>query len=671
MPVRAHSFDVFDTLLVRTLARPDDVLWAAAERVVPPGPQRQEVLAEVVRRRVAADHATVRASGRDAVPLAEFIATLDLSDLGLDAAALGVAELAVEREMTRPVSAGRERVQAARATGLRVLFISDMYLPRAVIEELLLGAQIARPGEPVYVSGELGLSKRTGRLFDHVLAQEGLAPDELLHHGDDPVTDLAMPRRRGIGVAPMLGAKLTRLEETALEPTGPPVALRARLAGASRAARVAAGGEHGRDAAISALGADVVGPVLTAFVAWMLEQARADGVERLYFVARDGQALLRVAERIRRPGDPELRYLYGSRKAWMLPSVTRADAESLAWLPVPPMVPHVVGTFLRRLELEPAEVAGPLAAHGLEVDEVLDARGHERFLAFAAQVEDLILARAAVRRERLLRYCEQEGLTDGTPWALVDLGWNLRTQGALRAVLATIGHGDAVRGTYLGVAQDRPPLSRTGPYRAWVRVDDGDVSITLPEVWPYRKAVIVEQLFVAADHGTCLGYADEDGRVVPVLRDVDADPEALAYVQALRAAVDRFAAEALRHGLRDEDPEHLRTVALHVGRVALEEPRRDELAAFAGLNVGDDHRNDPSARPLVGPVRAGDVAGLVRNRIQPRDDFDTTWRMWPEAALELSPAPTRLVLAGGGRFVRAARRGGLRTLVRGSGSGGW
>src|SRR5699024_7318970 len=56
-------------------------------------------------------------------------------------------------------------------------------------------------------------------------------------------------------------------------------------------------------------------PFLVCYVRWVLDQALQRGIKRLYFVARDGEVMYKIARQLKRPGDDiEMRYLYGSRR---------------------------------------------------------------------------------------------------------------------------------------------------------------------------------------------------------------------------------------------------------------------------------------------------------------------------------------------------------------------
>ena len=70
----------------------------------------------------------------------------------------------------------------------------------------------------------------------------------------------------------------------------------------------------------------VAGPVILAAAAWTLLSAQRDNIDILYFVARDGEILLAVAQLLQQElglaAEIECRYLYGSRQAWHLPALS-------------------------------------------------------------------------------------------------------------------------------------------------------------------------------------------------------------------------------------------------------------------------------------------------------------------------------------------------------------
>lgn len=656
--IRAESFDVFDTCLVRVWPRPVDVLHAAAARTVPGDlSAREELLSEVVRRRQQAELRALERADADAVTLDEIFADpTPFEGVGVDAAALHEAELAVEREGARPVRAAMERVQAARAAGHRVLFISDMYLPAPLIHELLEEHGFIRSEDRLFVSGELGVSKRTGRLFDHVLRSEGLDASELLHHGDDRVTDEAMAVRRGILVRPLRVAELSRFERHVLERTHGPRLQVARVAGLMRVTRLTAAPESGSIADATTIFADVVAPMFVAYVAWVLELARREGLRRLYFVSRDSQVLLRAANALRCDGDPECRYLYGSRQAWFLPGIQSLDREALYWILEPQGSLRTPRALLAKLQLTPAELEVPLGDAGLAADARMTSDDLERFWAVLEGSSALVREHAAAARDLLTRYLRQERLLgDAEPWAIVDIGWRLTAQRALREVLRQSGEQHRILGIYFGMSQKRAPLAETGAFHAFLIEDNDPTRGSLPEDWVFRASSFIEQVFAMADHGSCAGYQDTPEGVRPVLRDPVHDPVREHHVRCLHAIVVSFARElGPQSSLLRDDLGLLREAALVSGRLAVEHPARAEAEALGWIRVGDD-QNETRVRSLAAPLSARNIVlnSATKLGIDVHRDFDTE-PVWREGSLRLTPLATRWLYV----QMRAAERRG-------------
>lgn len=662
--IRAHSFDVFDTLIVRTVARPVDVLRAAAERAVPgpvDRPGRAELTGEVTRRRRAAEFQAMERLGVEAVPLDAIYEELeDLSALGVDPAALKTAELTVETEELRAVLPGIERVEAARAKGRRVLFVSDMYLPTAHIQDALERFGISRPGDPLYVSGDVGVSKRSGLLFDHILGREGLEASELVHTGDDPITDLSSPAARGVSVEPFTDARLNRYEHEMLDRLTAQRPVVARLAGASRVARLGQSGANTRDSFAAAVAADVVGPLFVGFVNWVLQTAQQEGIERLYFVSRDAQILLSLAERLAGPDGPECRYLYGSRQAWLLPGISDVQRSSLTWILQPEWALRTPRALLAKLDVLPEEVAGELQRQDLTADQALTGDALDRFWRLIDDLAPLIADRAGGRRRLVADYFEQEGMVDGTRWALVDLGWRLTAQRAVRTILGDSGPPEDVLGLYLGVSRRRTPAQEAGPFRAFILEDDEPDAGFLPEAWLWNNTILVEHAFSLADHGSCQGYRRTEEGVEPVLRDVRSDPALDSFREAERAALHRYLDEIRVSGLLDDHADELRNTGLLNGRLMLERPDRRDAAGLGWIPVADD-QNESRIKELAAPLGLTDVAMSVKDALRGGvlRDFEEVNR-WREGSLALTPPVTRSLFYSLRRAQRAAR--GLKRL---------
>ena len=120
--------------------------------------------------------------------------------------------------------------------------------------------------------------------------------------------------------------------------------------------------------AVTDIAADVVAPLLTSFVLWTLQDAEQRGLERLHFVARDGQIMHKVARALSESLEtPELHYLYGSRQAWYLPSVSSLQGDDLEFLVLTGQS-SAPRHNLKRLNLTPETLEEPLLRHRFAPD---------------------------------------------------------------------------------------------------------------------------------------------------------------------------------------------------------------------------------------------------------------------------------------------------------------
>ncbi len=296
----AVTCDVFDTALLRRLARPEDLHLATGARLglEPAGLQALRRAAEQAVRRRAED------AGRDEPTVAEIYAWLDACGLHADPA----AELETERAVcfANPSVLG---ALAGRSPGQRLLFVSDTVLPGAGLAGLLEACGYGAC--EVVTSADAGLSKHSGRLHAHVLARLGCAPGEVVHLGDNPHSDGRMARAAGLATVAL--PPPGRVPETA------EVAARAPALRLLHSLRRAAPAPAGRFALLHRR----VALLAIGFALFVLAEARRRGVRRIHFLARDGWLPLAIARRVvaRTGEDFDLRYLAVSRGSAAAPEL--------------------------------------------------------------------------------------------------------------------------------------------------------------------------------------------------------------------------------------------------------------------------------------------------------------------------------------------------------------
>ncbi|NIK78354.1 putative HAD superfamily hydrolase [Paenibacillus castaneae] len=83
-------------------------------------------------------------------------------------------------------------------TELKVICVSDFYLPEEAIRRLFIYHEIEEYIDDFVVSSEYLLTKRTGRLFDFVMESKDIRPSEIIMIGDNEVSDHQIPQSKSI-----------------------------------------------------------------------------------------------------------------------------------------------------------------------------------------------------------------------------------------------------------------------------------------------------------------------------------------------------------------------------------------------------------------------------------------------------------------------------------------
>ena len=656
-----RSFDVFDTVLTRAVGAPEAVFDIV-------GRQLADVLGVPVetgpfveaRRRVP--ERLIDAHQREAT-LEEVYAEVAVA-LGLPSSAAGrmlELELQCERALSRLVPGACEAVAAARASG-PVVFLSDTPMPGWFVQELLTRAGVWDEDDRLYCSSEHGVSKsRGGGLFDVAAADLGV-PTPCMHHtGDNPYSDVAEARTRGVVASEAPAGRLNRYEWILEREATASGGVSSYLAGASRLARMRATGE-GIDPVLAAGAAGVAAPLLVGFAVWLVRQAEEHDLRHLYFVSRDAEVMLRVFTPVAAAmgSDVQAHYLYGSRAAWELTSLHDASADDVR----DRLLGHrgdSLADATHRLGLTPEDVRG--LVDGLTVDpsrtDPLSDRTLER-LAAAAGREPLlsrIRAVATERRELMLDYLTQEGLaTRGPVSGLVDVGWMGRTFQALDTAMEQAGLPAVHSYFYVGRSVFAPRWTSpqlAARQRAWL------FDQMRPSGRPAQPSGIeaaIEALCTGTE-GSLRAYERQDGRVVPVLvAPVNRAPVDWGLLD-LRRTVDLVVEELTKAGAPLERRGDLRGASDGALRQLWLRPTPAEVDLWGRFptDEADDHQG---MRSLAVQVQTADVAAQLRaGHLKIRPIFS-----WRAGTAKISPSPWRQILSA--MIWYDEHKAGLRSLPR-------
>lgn len=186
----AISFDIFDTLILRPFAKPQDLFYIIGEKLGIDSFRRIRMNAEAEAR----EQSQVMKGNRE-VTIYDIYKFVNIYT-GID------IELGVKTEFEIELNLCFANPQMKRLYNLlkyqnkKIILTSDMYLPEELMKQLL--NKCGYTGyDKLFVSCEYQCSKRTGGLYKHLIEYVG-KDKQIMHIGDNHQVDFLTPKEYGI-----------------------------------------------------------------------------------------------------------------------------------------------------------------------------------------------------------------------------------------------------------------------------------------------------------------------------------------------------------------------------------------------------------------------------------------------------------------------------------------
>ncbi|SFP42178.1 Glycosyl transferase family 2 [Nitrosomonas cryotolerans] len=591
--LRVVVFDIFDTLLIRPLLNPEDIKSIIARHA-------DETSGKLyLKWRATAEAHARQKAGRDIGLDAIFKELSILSELPAETIAqLRHLEETIELEAVMPRPEVIALFNLALQLDKQVILASDMYLPRSTIETMLNNHAITG-WRTFYLSSDTGLRKDTGDLYQHILTQEQVAPDEILVIGDNEHSDVQIPYDIGMRIWHVLRPvelaraipRLSPLIERALHQDHLNTQLTLGMIVQANFQPLFFPRFDPADlvpATPWAIGYTVAGPLVLSFVQWLAAKASADGMQCLYFLAREGQILKLVYDRWVANDTQAIAsdYLVLSRRTVTVPMISNLD--DILEIARVRYFPNSLSEFIHErygVTLSHAECA-ELAQQKLWPEHKLvtvEDQDIHHLVPVLGALEARILAQAQAERPGLLAYLQQLGLNTISAPAIVDIGYAATIQGRLNRLM-----NKAIHGYYL-VTEERAQTIATqynviaqGCFGHYVNAFEQPPTIL-------KQSFSLEKLLSADDAQIICYRLENTDKIIPEFRHLsDAEHQAMATRAEIRRGIMDFVDQSI--AVRDKllhDFEVPPDVANTLFEAFIEHPSQSEQNILGALTLDD------------------------------------------------------------------------------------
>lgn len=504
------SFDIFDTLLLRPWYSPENTFDYLEEKI-----EKKFSISNFKQLRKQAEQLARHAHPGQDVDIAQIYAVFgQLAACGAEQAQM-LLELECEQE-NADLFPNPEVCAAARTLaqqGKRLILVSDMYLPPAFLRQLL-----ARNGldffAELYVSNECHARKDNASMWQLVLQREGVECQQWLHIGDNEHSDIQRPLDLGylhpvhtmraadqfmlfneeasVWMAPqhwqeglLLGLMANRIFVPGL--ARQPIALDCT----QRSIEIAS---------LDDFGYLVIGPALTVFMAWLLQRAQTDGIQKLLYASREGHLLVQAHEAIAQhradlgQNTVQGSYFLCSRVAAGLAAACNPDhAKNL-------LQAHFSGSFAdllrQRYGVEELEPFAQRLGESVMREPAKLPEDAARFLNLLHQSFDLLEPRAREASQRYRTYAHS--LMGQQRCALVDIGYAASIQKSLTECVDGIAGGYYFVTTDKALSVEEKGQFAQGCFGHGINPFHSDIPL-------YQYALLFEAV-LTAPHGQLLGF---------------------------------------------------------------------------------------------------------------------------------------------------------------------
>lgn len=598
--IKIVSFDIFDTLLIRKIDPPEEVKRIVSKNVVKEGLlniTEAELLSIRDKCEKNLRHKALESNLDTECSIREIMNSVT-EELGVDKnliEKLVDIEIKVEEALTSSMP-GIKALLSQLKDQYKLIAVSDTYLPVDLIEKLLKSAGLRDYFDVIYCSCDYKLNKGSGRIFQKILEIEDVSTNQLIHIGDNPISDYLVPKKLGIESIQLYEEwnikrrkflqHLQNREEISEYWKG--FSFVHKILSAEKSFDT----DNSSKDEFYSWGRNTVGPLFTLYIHLVIKELEKENIQRLYFVARDGFLLQKIYEIV----SDKLygnslnipNYIYLSRYTSFISSIKNFSKRELdmSLFGENTTVHHV----MERLGLGDREdIKSIFNRNHINPEKELNYLNLKKTiknLLKDTEFNRIVLEHSRNMRSLLEKHLRQNNVfsSKDDKIALVDVGWLGTIQSCIEHTFSEQEDFPYIFGYYLAL---NPPLFDLSVKRKGLICDYRSSTPDERAMIFFREAL---EFPCRPDHGATVGYEElKDGTISPVFAENIDEKKIMPYIQSIQEGIlDYTENYCLLMNIFDIAPEELKPYVVKNYNYKLGYPNKKIVSAFEKLSNADD-----------------------------------------------------------------------------------
>lgn len=504
---KIYSFDIFDTLITRMVAKPSDIFVLMQFQLQ--HNDNYDYVPNFIKNNFACIREEIELFLRTNLNITKKRNDISIKDIynaiqnnySLSKEQMQVLlklELETEKKNLYPITKNINKIKELKKNGEKVILISDMYLTQDMLRDILVNIDDVFKDIEIYVSNEFNCSKYDGNLYKCVKEKLGLSDCHWEHYGDNKYADVKKSKRQGINGYLYKFESLQNYEKYAIKNTNKDINIES-IIGIARYTRLC----NQKPSEVYNLGCSFAAPILYGYVNWIIEESIKKQTKTLYFIARDGYVLKEIADVIiqNKNLNIQTKYIYGSRKAWRMPTSTNIDS----------FINWIFNEYSSKLSSKYIAEKLNINSDILEkyigtIPKKINRRKSVQKdilnkILKNEELKQLIIDNNKIRKELLIKYLKQEINFNENEINFVDLNGSGRTQDSLSDLISK---------------EIKDVKIKTYYFHFEFNKENHDKSQKLSYFSSYNYRSVILEVLCRTTQGQTIGYKENDEKIIPI-----------------------------------------------------------------------------------------------------------------------------------------------------------